>query len=291
MRPQPAARIAGTTARVTWNVPPRCTPRTSDQWTSDIFQSIASRVMPALLTATSMRPDQARASSTAAATDSGSATSTATGATRSVRDPHAASRASGSRSTDTIRAPDRANNVAIAWPMPRAAPVTSTVRPVKSYRTGMTMTPHVEQDWDEGLSVQVPDLNVGDTDRLVDPLRLRGEPCRDLQAAGHLHHGGDGRVGPDATTRGQRRRETDAVKAVVDHRRCALDLEQVTEPCTRAGQREIAVRDRPAVFSRGGTLRVDVDPLVVVGRIGEAVDAELVDLQPVADPEVTAGRC
>ena len=35
---------------------------------------------------------------------------------------------------------------------------------------------------------------------------------------------------------------------------------------------------------------VDVDPLVVAGRLGEAVDAVLVDLEPVAGAEVGAGR-
>ena len=33
-------------------------------------------------------------------------------------------------------------------------------------------------------------------------------------------------------------------------------------------------------------LLVDVDPLVVVGGVGEQVDAVLVDLEPVAGPEV-----
>ena len=37
-------------------------------------------------------------------------------------------------------------------------------------------------------------------------------------------------------------------------------------------------------------LQVDVDPLVVVGGVGELVDAFLRDLQPVAGPEVPTGQ-
>ena len=40
----------------------------------------------------------------------------------------------------------------------------------------------------------------------------------------------------------------------------------------------------------GGALDVDVDPLVVAGRVGERVDPLLVDLEPLAGAELLADR-
>ena len=48
--------------------------------------------------------------------------------------------------------------------------------------------------------------------------------------------------------------------------------------------------DGPPVGAVGGPDRIDVDPLVVTTRFGEAVDARLVDLDPAADPQVDAGQ-
>ena len=46
--------------------------------------------------------------------------------------------------------------------------------------------------------------------------------------------------------------------------------------------------DRPAERARLGPLDVDVDPLMVAGRLGERVHPVLGDLQPVAVAEVLA---
>jgi hypothetical protein len=48
------------------------------------------------------------------------------------------------------------------------------------------------------------------------------------------------------------------------------------------------VRDRTAEGSGLGALNVDVDPLMVVRGIREGVDPVLVDLEPLAVPEVLA---
>ena len=48
------------------------------------------------------------------------------------------------------------------------------------------------------------------------------------------------------------------------------------------------MRDRAAERSGGGSLGVDVDPLVVVGGVGEGVHAFLVDGEPLGGAEVFA---
>ncbi len=48
------------------------------------------------------------------------------------------------------------------------------------------------------------------------------------------------------------------------------------------------MRDRPAERTGLGPLRVDVDPLVVAGRLGEHVHLLLGDLVPVAVADVLA---
>jgi hypothetical protein len=50
------------------------------------------------------------------------------------------------------------------------------------------------------------------------------------------------------------------------------------------------VRDGPAEGAVLCALRLDVDPLAVVGRVREGVDARLVDPDPVGDAEVGARR-
>ena len=50
------------------------------------------------------------------------------------------------------------------------------------------------------------------------------------------------------------------------------------------------MRDRGAEGAVLGALGVDVDPLVVVGRVGEEADALLRDLDPVGPAEVGAGE-
>ena len=54
------------------------------------------------------------------------------------------------------------------------------------------------------------------------------------------------------------------------------------------GQREVAVGDGPAERSGGGTVDVDVDPLVVTRGIGEPVHPLLGDLEVLAEAEVGA---
>lgn len=50
------------------------------------------------------------------------------------------------------------------------------------------------------------------------------------------------------------------------------------------------MRDGRAERAVGGPLGVDVDPLVIAGRVGEEVDPVLFDGDPLADTDVGTGR-
>ena len=57
----------------------------------------------------------------------------------------------------------------------------------------------------------------------------------------------------------------------------------------RQGQQ--AVRDRPAERTVRRALGVDVDPLMIVGGVGEQVDTVLVDLEPFGGAQFCALCC
>src|SRR5512138_3793830 len=78
-------------------------------------------------------------------------------------------------------APPRASSSAMARPMPRAAPVTSAVLPLKSY------IGHASLERGEGLLERGLVLHVEDLHRLVDAL---GQPGQHL-ARSHLDEPGD----------------------------------------------------------------------------------------------------
>ena len=82
---------------------------------------------------------------------------------------------------------------------------------------------------------------------------------------------------------GHRRREADLVPAVVHAQLEALLHQQAVAEAVDRGQRQVAVGDRAAERALGlRALDVHVDPLVVAGDLGEAVDHLLVDRAPVA---------
>src|SRR5690606_10254031 len=54
--------------------------------------------------------------------------------------------------------------------------------------------------------------------------------------------------------------------------------------------RKVAVGDRSAERPRGGAHGIDVDPLMVVGGVGEEVDLVLRDLPIPGEPQVRAGQ-
>jgi hypothetical protein len=109
-----------------------------------------------------------------------------------------------------------------------------------------------------------------------------------LEAAGHLVGRGHRDSGADPRADPHRRREAHLVEAVVDAHPHALGHVHVLDQGGQQRQRQIAVGDGGAERTVGGTGRVHMDPLVVAGGLGEQVDPLLVDLDPVAGPDLGA---
>src|SRR5690606_40753298 len=121
-------------------------------------------------------------------------------------------------------------------------------------------------------------------------LDLHGEVEQHLDTAGdvlHRHHGGrEANLGADLDGTG----EADLLQTVVDAHRDALDVEQLGEERDDQGQGQVAVRDRAAERAVLRPYGIDVDPLVVVGGVGDGVHPFRGDLQPRAPAEVLPGE-
>src|SRR6185436_9645721 len=68
-----------------------------------------------------------------------------------------------------------------------------------------------------------------------------------------------------------------------------LQPEHLGTEAWQQGEREVAVSDRAAEGTSRGALGVDVDPLVVVGGVGEGVHPSLVDRQPFRGADLLPG--
>src|SRR5205814_9131871 len=89
-----------------------------------------------------------------------------------------------------------------------------------------------------------------------------------------------------ARAHGYRRSEAHAVQAVVDAHLAVAEREGGFREVREQRQREKAVRDGAA---EGGALRarrIDMDPLEVLDRLGEGIDALLRDLDPRRDADL-----
>ena len=87
------------------------------------------------------------------------------------------------------------------------------------------------------------------------------------------------------------RRKADAVEAVVEHDLRVLDDQELVEQAAHGERdREHPVRDGTAEWPCRGAFVIDVDPLVILGRVGERVDARLRDLEPVGRTQVGTGE-
>src|ERR1700760_2272993 len=91
---------------------------------------------------------------------------------------------------------------------------------------------------------------------------------------------------PTRTGAGDRTR----VQAVVDAHGDVVDLAQLAGQIRDERQREEPVGHRSAERPGRGALGVDVDPLVILGVVGEAVDPLLVDLEPLAGADLLTDR-
>src|SRR5690606_6630899 len=91
----------------------------------------------------------------------------------------------------------------------------------------------------------------------------------ELVAARDLGDGGERRAEPHAASRGDRRGEPHLVEAVVDEGGRVGDDEKLRAQRDEQGEREEPVGDGAAERGVLRPVRVDVDVLVVAGRVGE----------------------
>ena len=132
MRPRRAFIMPRSTALLVRKTPDRLVSRIACQSSSFIRISSWSRVMPALFTRMPIGPTLPATSSSTASTEAGSATSSTrpTPPCAARRAPMAAAPAS-LVAVPTTRAPRAASSSAMAAPMPRLAPVTSAISPLR----------------------------------------------------------------------------------------------------------------------------------------------------------------
>src|SRR5215211_286384 len=132
---------------------------------------------------------------------------------------------------------------------------------------------------------------LGDADGLLAALALDDGRQRELQPAGELVDALQARAQPDLRADRHRRGEAHLVQAVVDAHHRVGDEEHLRGERREQGQGQVAVGDRAAEGALGfRALDVDVDPLVVTGRLGELVHVLLGDLVPVAGAELAADQ-
>ena len=110
------------------------------------------------------------------------------------------------------------------------------------------------------------------------PLECHGKGP--LPPAGNVVHRGAADLGADPAADRNRRGEAHLAQAVVDRDRRVSHLEHLLHQQGREREGEEAVRDRAAEGPGRRPLRVDVDPLVIAGRVGEQVDLRLRHLMP-----------
>src|SRR5204862_1824063 len=98
----------------------------------------------------------------------------------------------------------------------------------------------------------------------------------------------DPEAGAHAAPDRHRRRETDAVDPVVDREVVAAVAEDLEPELRQQRQGQEAVSDRRPVRPGRRALAVRVDPLRVLGRGGETIDALLIHLNPTRRAELQA---
>src|SRR5262245_9646608 len=86
-----------------------------------------------------------------------------------------------------------------------------------------------------------------------------------------------------------RAREADLLGPVVDAHDGVGDGDDLAQQHRQQRERQVAVRNRRAEGTVRGRLGIDVNPLVITGRLGEQVDLLLRDLVPLARAEVAPG--
>src|SRR6187455_1573869 len=109
----------------------------------------------------------------------------------------------------------------------------------------------------------------GDADRLIAALALHEDLERELRAAFDRLEPEELEAAAHPAAGGHRRREAHSIQAVVDTHSGIEDLHRRSTHLGQQGQGHEAVRDRRAERAGLRPLDIDMDPLVVVGRVGE----------------------
>src|SRR3984885_5391058 len=130
-----------------------------------------------------------------------------------------------------------------------------------------------------------PRERLSDADRLRRSLELERLRGRQLDPTGDLVDRIDRQTHPDPSADREWRREPDLVVAVVQAVGKAVEADQLLKEARPKTKREQAVDDRAAERTRGRPLRVDMDPLAILGRLSELVDPRLIDGVPPGRPE------
>src|SRR5579859_2428961 len=181
-----------------------------------------------------------------------------------------------------------ADTTRIASGLPRVLP-----NPVRNSRARLVSIGKVGAPWETKTagkrSAITPAHPFRDEHGLGRPLALHDD------IPDHLHSAFDRlellqlEARPQARAHPYRRGETQAVESIVDAHLRLAELQRHIEEVAQQGQRQKTVRDRHA--ERRFTARafdIDVDPLMVSGGFGKAVDALLRNFQPVADHDFLA---
>src|SRR6516165_6209758 len=130
--------------------------------------------------------------------------------------------------------------------------------------------------------------HLGDAGRFRRIAHLHDHVVRHLHAALDVLDTGDRHAHAQVGANGDGRGEADLVGAIVHAELRVVDADDLVEQHRCQRQREIPVRDGDAEGAGLGPLGVDVDPLVVVGGVGEEVDPLLCDGLPFGVAEVLA---
>jgi hypothetical protein len=111
-------------------------------------------------------------------------------------------------------------------------------------------------------------------------------------AGGLLVKAVEGELAADALARSDRGDEADSIEAVIDrHFKAVGGHHDVGGHAAEQRERQEAVGDGAAERGPGGGGRIDMDELLILGRVGERLDAQLVDGDPFGGSDVGADFC
>src|SRR5262249_24571899 len=155
----------------------------------------------------------------------------------------------------------------------------------RPFRTSLLLSPPEREGLSNSLGI-ITEYPFRHTHRLVTALDFEGNAHSYLHAAGHILDVVERRPGTHAFAYQHGRGEAELIQSVIHAHSNPLDGPNLTHQVRRQGQSIVPVCHRPTegrFFLR--TIHVDVNPLVIVRRVGEGVNLCLRHQVPVGDPE------